>query len=496
MNNYLEFQNITKTFPGVKALDSISFGVKSGTIHGLVGENGAGKSTLLHTLSGALRPNQGEILIDKQTMDFKSTKDALNAGISVIYQELNLVPEMTVAENLMIGNYPNKKGFVNHQELKAKAKEQIDKLMEDFNPNTKVKSLSIAQKQMIEIGKALMQDAKIIAFDEPTSSLSDREIRQLFKIINNLRKEGRAIIYVSHRMEEIFELCDACTVFRDGKHIETFRNMEEVNHDLLVKKMVGRELTDVYGYEARQQGDVIFNAKGIKGPGVKDNINLKVHEGEIVGIFGLVGAGRTELFKLIYGLNEMKAGTIEVKGNEISVKSPKHSIRNSICLLPEDRKDEGIMGIRSVSENINVSSRRHSLKMDFFLDKEAETKTAEEFIKSLDIKTPSREQLAGKLSGGNQQKVILSRWLSEDIDIFLMDEPTRGIDVGAKYEIYKIMYQLASEKKGIIFVSSDLPEVMGVADRVVVMRSGEIVGSIDRSEVTEEKILSMALPIS
>jgi L-arabinose transport system ATP-binding protein len=496
VSNYLEFKNITKTFPGVKALDSISFGVSSGSIHGLVGENGAGKSTLLHTLSGALIANEGEILIDDQIMDFKSTRDALNAGISVIYQELNLVPDMTVAENLMIGNYPNKKGFVDHQELKAKAEEQITKLMEDFDPDTKVKNLSMAQKQMIEIGKALMQDAQIIAFDEPTSSLSDREIRHLFEIINNLKKEGRAIIYVSHRMEEIFKICDACTVFRDGKHIETFRNMEKVNHDILVKKMVGRELTDVYGYEPRQQGEVIFHAKGIKGTGVKDKIDLQVHEGEIVGIFGLVGAGRTELFKLIYGLNKIEAGTVEVKGKEISIKSPKHSIQNRICLLPEDRKDEGIMGIRSVSENINVSSRRHSLKMDFFLDKEAEKKTADKFIESLDIKTPSREQLAGNLSGGNQQKVILSRWLSENIDIFLMDEPTRGIDVGTKYEIYKIMYQLTAEGKGIIFVSSDLPEVMGVSDRVVVMRSGEIVGSLDRSEVTEEKILSMALPVS
>lgn len=496
MSYYLEFKNITKTFPGVKALDQISFGVKSGSIHGLVGENGAGKSTLLHTLSGALFPNQGEILINNQSMNFSNTKDALDAGIAVIYQELNLVPDMTVAENLMIGNYPNKKGFVDHKELREKAETQIKMLMEDFDPKTKVKELSIAQKQMIEIGKALMQDAKIIAFDEPTSSLSDREIKHLFEIIEKLKDEGKAIIYVSHRMEEIFEICDTCTVFRDGKHIETFREMEEVTHDLIVKKMVGRELNDIYGYEQREKGKEIFRIENIRGKGVKRNINLTVQEGEVVGIFGLVGAGRTELFKLIYGVENIEAGKVEVRGKEVSLNSPKESIRNKICLLPEDRKDEGIIGIRSVSENINISSRRHHLKYNFFLDKKAEKETADKFISDLDIKTPSREQLTANLSGGNQQKVILSRWLSEDIDVFLMDEPTRGIDVGAKYEIYKIMYNLASEGKGILFISSDLPEVMGVSDRLVVMRSGEIIGILDREEFTEEKILSMALPVS
>ncbi|CCU78248.1 Ribose ABC transport system, ATP-binding protein RbsA (TC 3.A.1.2.1) [Halanaerobium saccharolyticum subsp. saccharolyticum DSM 6643] len=496
MAYHLEFKNITKTFPGVKALDKISFGVNTGSIHGLVGENGAGKSTLLHTLSGALTPNQGEILIENKTMKFSNTKDALNAGIAVIYQELNLVPEMTVAENLMIGNYPNKNGFVDKKKLKEKALKQIKMLMENFNPKTKVKDLSIAQKQMIEIGKALMQDAKIIAFDEPTSSLSDREIKHLFEIIEKLKEDGKAIIYVSHRMEEIFQICDSCTVFRDGKHIETFRDMEKVTHDLIVKKMVGRELNDIYGYEERDKGEEIFHIENIRGKGVKRNIDLTVHEGEVVGIFGLVGAGRTELFKLIYGLEKIEAGRVEVRGEEVSLENPKESIRNKVCLLPEDRKDEGIIGIRSVSENINISSRRHHLRYNFFLNKQAEKETTDEFIENLDIKTPSRDQLAVNLSGGNQQKVILSRWLSEDIDVFLMDEPTRGIDVGAKYEIYKIMYNLAADGKGILFVSSDLPEVMGVSDRVVVMRSGEIIGSLNREEFTEEKILSMALPVS
>ncbi|SFL40731.1 L-arabinose ABC transporter ATP-binding protein AraG [Halanaerobium salsuginis] len=496
MEHYLEFKSITKTFPGVRALDKVSFTVKSSSIHGLVGENGAGKSTLLHTLSGALIPNEGKIIINGKAMKFSSTKDALDAGIAVIYQELNLVPEMTVAENLMIGNFPNHSGLVDHKKLRKQAEKQIKRLMEEFNPDTKVKNLSIAQKQMIEIGKALMQDAQIIAFDEPTSSLSDREIKHLFTIIEQLKAEGRAIIYVSHRMEEIFKICDTCTVFRDGKHIETFTDMEKVSHDLLVKKMVGRELNDVYGYESRPAGEVIFSVKNLQGPGVNKPISLKLKAGEVIGIFGLVGAGRTELFKLIYGLEELEKGEIEVQGEKLAIKNPHYSIKNKICLLPEDRKEEGIIGIRSVSENINVSSRRHTLKFNFFLDKDAERKIADKFINELAIKTPSREQLTGNLSGGNQQKVILSRWLSEDIDIFLMDEPTRGIDVGAKYEIYKIMYQLAASGKGIIFISSDLPEVMGVADRIIVMRTGEIVGSLSREAATEEKILSMALPVN
>lgn len=496
MSHYLEFKNITKTFPGVKALDEVSFGVDSGSIHGLVGENGAGKSTLLNTLSGAFQPNKGQIIIDGKQRNFSGTRDALDTGIAVIYQELNLVPEMTVAENLMVGNFPHKKGFVDHHELMKKARRQIEGLMEDFDPDTKLKDLSIGQRQMVEIGKALLQNARIIAFDEPTSSLSEREVKHLFKIINNLKEQGCAIIYVSHRMEEIFKLCDACTVFRDGKHIETYRDMENVTHDLLVQKMVGREIKDIYGYEPRDKGETIFQVKGIYGPGISKKAEFEVAAGEVVGFFGLVGAGRTELFKLIYGEEAVESGEIRVNGERVEINNPKTAIKNSICLLPEDRKDEGIIGIRSVSENINVSCRRHSLKAGLFLDKEKEKETTDSFIKSLAIKTPSREQQAGNLSGGNQQKVILSRWLSEDVEVFLMDEPTRGIDVGAKYEIYKIMYQLAGEGKAVVFISSELPEVMGVADRIIVMRSGEIVGSLDREEATEEKILSMALPVS
>lgn len=306
MSHYFEFKNITKEFPGVKALDGVSFGVDTSTIHGLVGENGAGKSTLLHSLSGAYQLNDGQIIINGQVQNFTNTRDALDAGIAIIYQELNLVPEMTVAENLMIGHFPQKNGFVNHKEFKEKAKNQIEVLMEDFDPDTKVKNLSIGQRQMIEIGKALLRNARIIAFDEPTSSLSEREVKHLFKIINNLKEQGCAIIYISHRMEEIFELCDACTVFRDGKHIETYRDMEQVNHDLLVRKMVGREIKNIYGYEPRDKGETIFQVNNLFGKGISKKVNFKVAAGEIVGFYGLVGAGRTELYCQVVELLELE----------------------------------------------------------------------------------------------------------------------------------------------------------------------------------------------
>ncbi|HKL42142.1 MAG TPA: L-arabinose ABC transporter ATP-binding protein AraG [Clostridia bacterium] len=496
MSNYLQFKKISKNFPGVKALDSVSFTVEKNSIHGLVGENGAGKSTLLHILSGAYKSSGGEIIINDNKKDFISTRDSLDSGIAVIYQELNLVPEMTVAENLLIGQFPQKNGFIKRDKLMEKAREQINILMEDFNPDTKVKNLSIGQRQMIEIGKALLHNADIIAFDEPTSSLSEKEIKHLFKIIKNLKKQGKAIIYVSHRLEEIFKLCDSCTVFRDGKHIETFKNMNKVTDDILVKKMVGREIKDIYGYEPRPKGKTFFQVKDIYGSGLSKKVSFEIKKGEVVGFFGLVGAGRSELFKLIYGDVEAQAGELKVNDEVIHNSSPQEAIKNGICLLPEERKDEGIIGVRSVSENINISSRRHMLKANFFLNKNKERKTALKFIDDLDIKTPSTTQLIKYLSGGNQQKVILSRWLSENIEVFLMDEPTKGIDVGAKYEIYKIIYQLAEKGKAIAFVSSELPEVMGVADRIIVMRNGGIVGSLNREEATEEKLLSMALPTS
>ncbi|RKX87828.1 MAG: L-arabinose ABC transporter ATP-binding protein AraG [Spirochaetes bacterium] len=496
MKPYLEFKSVSKTFPGVVALNNVSYQVKEGSVHGLIGENGAGKSTLLKILSGAYYPTSGEILIDGQQRDFHSTKEALDAGVAVIYQELNLIPEMTVAENLLLGHMPTRSGFLDKREMDKIAEGELKFLLDNIYPETKIKELSIGQRQMIEIGKALLHDAKIIAFDEPTSSLSSREIKQLFKIIKELKETGHSVIYVTHRMEEIFDVCDEVTVFRDGKKIETYTDMSTVNHDLLVKKMVGRSIEDIYSYKPRTLGKTVLEIKDLMGPGLSEPISLNVKSGEIVGFFGLVGAGRTEFLKVLYGAEKKESGSVIVDGKYVNIGSPSKAINEGIALCPEDRKDEGIISVRNIDENINISVRRHFNKAGIFLNKKKETENTNNFIKKLDIKTPSKEQIVGNLSGGNQQKVILARWLGENIKILLMDEPTRGIDVGTKNEIYKIMYNLAGEGKGIIFVSSDLPEVMGVADRVVIMREGHFVESVDRKDLSQEKILSHALPIN
>jgi len=496
MKPYLEFKSVRKTFPGVVALNDVSFQVSEGSVHGLIGENGAGKSTLLKILSGAYYPTSGEIFIDGEVRDFHNTKDALDAGVAVIYQELNLIPEMTVAENLLLGHMPTKLGFLDKKEMNKIAEGELKFLLENISPDTKIKELSIGQRQMIEIGKALLHNARIIAFDEPTSSLSSREIKQLYKIIKELKDTGHSVIYITHRMEEIFDICDEVTVFRDGEKIETFLDMIGVDHDILVNKMVGRSIEDIYSYKPRTHGETVLEVNDIMGPGLSAPFSLKVKKGEIVGFFGLVGAGRTEFLKLLYGAEKKESGTVYINGEEVSISSPAKAIKKGLALCPEDRKDEGIIPVRSVDENINISVRRHFNKAGIFLDRKKETENTNYFIKKLDIKTPSKDQVVGNLSGGNQQKVILARWLGENINVLLMDEPTRGIDVGTKNEIYKLMYNLAEEGKGIVFVSSDLPEVMGVADRVIVMREGKFVESIDRDDSSQEKILSHALPIN
>jgi L-arabinose transport system ATP-binding protein len=496
MNQILELRSISKTFPGVLALDDVSFSLKKGEVRGLVGENGAGKSTFLKILSGAYTPNSGVIMINGASQIFKSTRSALDAGVAVIYQELNLVPEMTVAENMLLGHLPIKKtGLIDFQALYSTATKQLGYILENINPRKKIKDLPIAQRQMIEISKALLQNASIIAFDEPTSSLSDKEIKRLFSIIRNLKDQGKSIIYVSHRLEEIFEICDSVTVFRDGKHVETFTDMENINQDALVSCMVGRDIKDIYNYRSRTIGDSpLLEVRGIQCQGLKAPASFNLRKGEILGFFGLVGAGRTELMKGIYGAIHKQEGKVLLRGKELHISNPKNSIENGIAFLPEDRKDEGIIPIRSVEENINISSRRNFLKMNFFLDKKWEEQNAENFIRQLSIKTPTRFQLVRNLSGGNQQKTILARWLSENVSILIMDEPTRGIDVGTKNEIYTLMYDLTEKGISIICVSSDLPEVMGISDRLIIMREGKIIDSIDRKNMDKELILSMALP--
>ncbi len=481
-------------FPGVKALDDVSFGVAAGSIHALMGENGAGKSTLLKILSGAYRPTSGGLAIDGTPRAFGDTADALTAGVAVIYQELHLVPEMSVAENLFLGHLPQRLGLVDRRALAAAARKQLELIGEAIDPATKLGRLSLAQRQMVEIAKALTRGARIIAFDEPTSSLSDREVRRLFAIIRDLRARGCAVLYVSHRMEEIFALCDRITILRDGRHVETAA-LATLTRDAVVQRMVGRELANIYNYTPRPVGGEGLAVEGVSGPGVTAPCSFAARAGEILGFFGLVGAGRSELMKLVFGAAPLATGRVRVGGREVTFTSPRDAIAAGVVLCPEDRKKEGIVPVRSVLENTNLSARRRRAHAGIFIDETWERTNAQQRIDQLRVRTPSWRQLIRNLSGGNQQKVILGRWLSEPVKVILLDEPTRGIDIGAKSEIYAIMQNLARDGVCVIMVSSELPEVLGVADRIAVMRQGRIAAVLDRADATEEKLLKLALPL-
>ena len=492
---YLRFDGISVVFPGVRALDGVSFNAHAGQVHALMGENGAGKSTLLKVLSGVNRVTEGALWIDGQRHVFSNAREALREGISIIYQELTLSPNMSVAENLLLGQLPTRQGFVNRRELKQKALAILADLGEgEIHPSTKVRELSIGQQQMIEIGRALLRDAKVIAFDEPTSSLSIQETRQLKRIVKRLRDEGRVVLYVTHRMEEVFEMCDAVTIFRDGRHIRTHEDMSTLNHDLLVSEMVGRDIDDVYGYRPREQGDLVLTVEGIQGRGLKAPVSFSVKRGEVFGLFGLVGAGRSELLRLVCGVESPSAGSVTFNGQARRFKSPGEAIRAGIAMCPEDRKSQGIFPVASVADNLNISCRRFFKRWGIFRHPGRERRNAEAYIQQLSVKTPGPRAPIGKLSGGNQQKVILARWLAEEIDLFVMDEPTRGIDVGARRDIYSLLYDLAEQGKSVVVISSDLAEVSSICDRIAVMRDGELVEVVPRASATPERLLGLALP--
>lgn len=493
---YLSFHGIGKTFPGVKALQDISFTCEAGQVHALMGENGAGKSTLLKILSGSYRPDSGEIRLKGEPVSFGHTTDALDAGVAIIYQELHLVPEMSVAENIYLGQLPQRAGLVNRRLLRYEAGQQLANLGMDIDPDTPLKALSLGQWQMVEIAKALARNAKVIAFDEPTSSLSAREIEHLFRVIRKLRDLGRVVLYVSHRMEEIFALSDAITVFKDGRYVRTFSDVANTSHDQLVQAMVGREIGDIYGYAPRQTGEVRLKLDRVQAKGVRMPVSLSVRAGEIVGLFGLVGAGRSELMKGLFGATRLTGGELWLDGEKLTIREPAHAIRAGILLCPEDRKADGIIPVHSVRDNINISARRNNLTAGCLINNQWESENAARHIRALNIKTPSADQAIMNLSGGNQQKAILGRWLSEEMKVVLLDEPTRGIDVGAKHEIYNVIYALAEKGIAVLFASSDLTEVMGLADRIVVMREGEIAGELSHEEATEALTLSLAMPVT
>jgi L-arabinose transport system ATP-binding protein len=490
----LQFSDLTMEFPGVRALDGVSFGVRAGSVHALMGENGAGKSTLLKILSGAYQPTRGSVRLEGAARIFSSTAEAIAAGVAVIYQELHLIPEMTVAENLLLGRYPRRGLLLDRAALRAEAARLLALVGEEISPDTRLGRLSLAQRQMVEIAKALGRGARIVAFDEPTSSLSSRETARLFAIIRDLRARGHAILYVTHRMDEVYEICDAATVLRDGRHVVTHDALATVTRDALVKAMVGRELTNVYNYRPRAHAPAGLAVRGINGPGLRAPVSFEVARGEIVGFFGLVGAGRTELMRLICGAERPHAGEVSVRGTVLPGGSPGAAIRAGLVFCPEDRKKEGIVAIRSVAENINLSARRSHLRAGLFLDGGWERRNATHQIARLGVRTASPATPIGLLSGGNQQKAILARWLSEEVRVVVLDEPTRGIDIGAKSEIYALIHDLAAAGASVVVVSSELPEVLGIADRVCVMREGVVAAEFDRTTATPEAVLHAALP--
>jgi len=488
----LEMQKISKAFPGVQALDRVDFSCREGEVHALVGENGAGKSTLMKILAGAYRPDAGRILLRGEEVSFSSPKDAQKSGISTIYQEFNLIPELNLAENIFLGHEPLKKGklFIDNVSLYDTAEKILSNLGARIDPRTKVKDLSVAQQQMVEIAKALCLKASIIIMDEPTAVISGKELASLFRVIRTLKDEGKTVIYISHRIDEVFEIADRATVLKDGKGVGTILP-KEVHKGDLVKMMVGRSFADVFPPKEKGQRREILSLKAVsRGDRVK-RITITVRTGEILGITGLVGSGRTELARVIFGVDPPESGEIVFEGRKRTRNKPKISISNGIGFVTEDRKKEGLFPSLSIRKNL-TSLILDRIKRWCFIRERKEREIAIASVKQFNIMPPHIEQEVQFLSGGNQQKVILAKWINADSRLILMDEPTRGIDVGAKAEFYGLMRNLAKQGKAVIMISSELPEVIGMSDRILVMRDGEIMGELSPEEATEETILMMA----
>jgi L-arabinose transport system ATP-binding protein len=490
----LALESVSVQYGAVRALDGVSLQVRAGEVHGLMGENGAGKSTLLKVLSGVVKPQAGQIYLSGKPQRFVRPRDAIDAGISIIYQELHLVPELTVAENLLLGQTPSRLGVVNRRALLDRAQKELDQLGEPIDPTMRVADLSIGQRQMLEIGKALLRNSRVIAFDEPTSSLSLRETQRLMQIIRALRDDGRTIIYVTHRMDEVDEICDRVTVFRDGRHICVMDKAKRIDRNELIAAMIGRRVEDVYGYRPRELGPAQLEVHELQSASLREPISVSARRGEIIGLFGLVGAGRTEFAKVLCGVDSATQGEVRIQGRPVPLGSPQKAIAAGIALAPEDRKQEGLVLGASVSDNVNLSCRRHYSRWGFARDISRERATAVSYIQRLSIKTPDADTPVANLSGGNQQKIVLARYLAEQIEVFVLDEPTRGVDVGARKQIYDLLYELAEAGKTLLVISSDIAEVAGISDRVLVMRSGRLVGDLPRAEVSAEKLVRLALP--
>lgn len=493
MENIIEFQHITKRFPGCIALNDVSFSVRRGEVHALLGENGAGKSTLLNILHGVYGAYEGAFVVDGETMHFRSAHDALQYGIAKVHQEVSVVEDLTAGQNIALGMEPrNRLGLVDYPEMYRQTDEILQKLGCRYKSRDLANTLSVGEKQMILIAKALLHKAKIISFDEPTAALTDRETEKLFAIIKELKQSGITILYVTHRMAEVAQIVDRATVLRDGRYIETCE-MATTSRDMLIRSMVGR---DVSAFAVRGQlglctDQVVLDVKELAGEKFS-NVSFTLHKGEILSFSGLIGAGRTEVMRVLFGADKKWCGTITLNGREVSIKTPQQAMEHGISLIPENRKTQGFVHVFDNGMNMGIASLGRFQKF-LFIDYKALYQSCRKYIDAMHLTPPSPHYMTANLSGGNQQKVIVAKWLTTDSDVIIFDEPTKGIDVGAKAEIYALMEQLAAQGKAIIMVSSELPEVIGMSDRVAVMREGQLVKILQRTELTEETILQYAM---
>ncbi|HEH9419874.1 TPA: galactose/methyl galactoside ABC transporter ATP-binding protein MglA [Aeromonas sobria] len=489
----LEMIDVSKSFPGVKALDNVNLRVRPHSVHALMGENGAGKSTLLKCLFGIYEKDQGKIFFKGQEINFSSSKQALENGVSMVHQELNLVLQRTVMDNMWLGRYPTKGWFIDHGKMYDDTKRIFDELDIDIDPKVKVATLSVSQMQMIEIAKAFSYDAKIVIMDEPTSSLTEKEVNHLFKIINKLKEKGCGIVYISHKMEEIFQLCDEITILRDGQWVAT-RPLKGMTMDQIIGMMVGRELTQRFPEKTNRPQEVILEIEHLTAknqPSIQD-VTFNLHKGEILGIAGLVGAKRTDIVETLFGIRDRSQGSIKLHGKEVANHNAHEAIRNGFALVTEERRSTGIYSRLDIAFNsliANMDSYKGS--MGLLSDNKMKSDT-QWVIDSMRVKTPTQQTQIGSLSGGNQQKVIIGRWLLTQPEILMLDEPTRGIDVGAKFEIYQLILELAKKDKGIIIISSEMPELLGITDRIMVMSNGRVAGIVNTKETDQSEILRLA----
>ena len=487
----LKLEHVSKSFPGVKALDDVSFSIKKGSVHALVGENGAGKSTMINILAGIYHADEGEIIFNGAKATFKTPHESQMAGISVVHQELVMPETLTVAENIFLGNLIYKNHLVDWEAINRKSTELLNMIGIKIGVNTIVGELSVAQRQMVEICKAINHNCSLLIMDEPSATLSEKEQKIMFETIKKLRDKGLTVIYISHRLEEIFDLADTLTVLRDGKVVKTMP-VSEVDRKQLISLMVGRELVNEYPKEKFEPGEVVLEVKNLNRKGVLHDISFTARKGEILGFAGLVGAGRTEVARAVMGIDKISSGEIFFKGKQVVQKDLRQAIKNGFGLVPEDRRKQGFVAVAPVSENICMVNMGKIIK-NGVVRKDLEVKYSKDYVSKLNIAVPSISTQVQFLSGGNQQKVVIAKWLLQDSDIIFLDEPTRGVDVGAKAEIYQLINQMVKSGKVIIMISSELPEVLGMCDRIIVMHEGKISGELMREEATQEKIMSMCV---